>query len=66
MLSRPTASSCRQAVSSRNSKIAYHTHEPPGGPSRSPGGFWKFPESQENPIQMHRYDTNNIHYSIKI
>jgi len=34
----------RQAVHSRKTQKTYYEHEPPGGPSTPPGGFWKFPE----------------------
>ena len=48
----------RQAVHSNNPENKLWEHEPPGGPSTPPGGFWKFPEIRQNPSQ-----TQNIHHN---
>ena len=42
----------RQAVHIKTQKNKSSWHEQPGGPSTPPGGFWKFPEIQQNSTQI--------------
>jgi len=44
------ATHSRQAVHSRKTQKTVYEHEPPGGPSTPPGGFWKFLEKRRKAV----------------